>query len=158
VSKLQPRCTRPGFYIELNENLHLAYADQRDGSGSQHWWRLFFDEKLRSKVERATKSSALTTIDKKAAPPSESNGTGNGSKEWGGMYFRSESEIKIAEELERQGLLFFANIRGRINKDKSPISAKIDTGRLEIDFLIFHRGKCISLEVDGLHHNDNGQI
>ena len=32
--------TRPGFYIELNEALHLAYADQRDGHGKPHWWRL----------------------------------------------------------------------------------------------------------------------
>lgn len=41
--------TRPGFYIELSSNLHLAYADQRDGHGSQHWWRLFFDEHYRKK-------------------------------------------------------------------------------------------------------------
>jgi len=36
--------TRPGFYMEIKPNLHLAYADQRDGHGTQHWWRLFFDE------------------------------------------------------------------------------------------------------------------
>ncbi|NJN13336.1 MAG: hypothetical protein HC815_37650 [Richelia sp. RM1_1_1] len=34
--------TRPGFYIEMNEHLHLAYADQRDGHGTQHWWRFIF--------------------------------------------------------------------------------------------------------------------
>ena len=26
--------TRPGFYMELNKSLHLAYADQRDGHGT----------------------------------------------------------------------------------------------------------------------------
>ena len=31
------------------------------------------------------------------------------------------------------------------------------TGRLEIDFLVFHKGKCISLEIDGKHHQENGQ-
>ncbi|MFM7881953.1 MAG: hypothetical protein ACKO8H_08955 [Microcystis panniformis] len=44
--------TRPGFYRSIKPNLHLAYADQRDGHGTQlavslpnlHWWRLFFDQ------------------------------------------------------------------------------------------------------------------
>jgi len=35
---------RIGMYLELNDRLHLAYADQRDGRGSQHWWQLFFDD------------------------------------------------------------------------------------------------------------------
>lgn len=42
--------------------------------------------------------------------------------EWGGVYFRSKSEIKIAEELDNKGVLFFANARGRIGRQGSPIS------------------------------------
>jgi len=74
------------------------------------------------------------------------------------MYFRSETEVCIVQELYNQGVLFFANARGNVNTDSSPISAKNATGRLEIDFLVFHKGKCISLEIDGEHHNHNGQI
>jgi hypothetical protein len=29
--------TRPGYYLEINDNFHLAYADQRDGHGTQHY-------------------------------------------------------------------------------------------------------------------------
>ena len=76
--------------------------------------------------------------------------------EWGGMYFRSGVEIKIAEELDKRGVLFFANARGRISGNGSPISDMTMTGRLEVDFLVFHKGKCISLEVDGKHHQQQG--
>ncbi|MFM6073904.1 MAG: hypothetical protein ACKPB9_20335, partial [Dolichospermum sp.] len=41
---------RPGFYKELSTNLHLAYADQRDGHGSQHWWKLFFNDDYKASV------------------------------------------------------------------------------------------------------------
>ncbi len=150
---------RPGFYFEFNPNLHLAYGDQRDGPGTKHWWRLFFDDKFRQRVETATKVSALTVTGKTARPnDNQSTPSGLPSKEWNGMYFRSETEICIAEELYHRGVLFFVNARGSINTDNSPISAKNSAGRLEVDFLVFHKGKCISLEVDGEHHNENGQV
>lgn len=82
----------------------------------------------------------------------------NGLKEWGGMYFRSEPEIRLAQELDRLGIMFFANARGRVNPDLSPISQNNSNGRLEVDFLVFHQGKCISVEVDGNHHQENEQI
>jgi hypothetical protein len=138
--------TRPSFYIELNSHLHLAYADQRNGHGSQHWWRLFYDEKLRQKVE----SVIIDPSDKIIRPPQ------NSLEEWGGMHFRSKAEICIAKALDRRGVLFFANVRGRISLDGSPV-VTAHNGRLEIDFLVFVNGKCISLEVDGKHHNKNGQ-
>ncbi len=50
---------RIGMYLEINEKLHLAYADQRDGRGSQHWWRLFFDDSIREVLEQAASSTAL---------------------------------------------------------------------------------------------------
>ena len=46
--------------MELDNHLHLAYADQRDGHRTQHWWRLFFDEQSREQKETATKNSSLT--------------------------------------------------------------------------------------------------
>lgn len=122
--------TRPGFYMEIKPNLHLAYADQRDGHGTQHWWRLFFDEHWQERIEQIVRGSAIVV--------GRSN---NGTTEWGGMMFRSPVEVKIAEALDRRGLLFFGNARGRIGGQGSPLSASTLTGRLEIDFLVFHRTK-----------------
>lgn len=64
--------TRPGFYIELSsKHLHLAYANQRDGHGSQHWWRLFFDEHYREKIEFTSRSTALTISEREAQHTNE---------------------------------------------------------------------------------------
>ena len=142
--------TRPGFYMEIKPNLHLAYADQRDGHGSQHWWRLFFDQDWQERIEQIVRGSALVV------GQNTSNGH-NETTEWGGMYFRSPVEIKIAEALDRRGVLFFGNARGRISSQGSPVSASRMTGRLEIDFLVFYKGKCISLEIDGKHHQEDAQ-
>jgi len=154
--------TRPGIYIELDSHFHLAYADQRDGHGTQHWWRLFFDEHSKEKVETASRSSALTISTRGTEDPNRETSRSenvytNSLKEWGGMYFRSESEIRIAEKLDEAGVLFFANARGRINSKDSPISSE-HSGRLEVDFLVCHQGKCMTLEVDGKHHQENGQV
>lgn len=156
--------TRPGIYIEINKHFHLGYADQRDGHGTQHWWRLFFDEHSKEKVENASRSNALTiynpkkeTEDTNKGKPQSEYANTNSLKEWGGMYFRSEPEMRIAEKLDEAGVLFFANARGRISGKDSPISSE-HPGRLEVDFLVCHQGKCMVLEVDGKHHQENGQI
>lgn len=162
ISKWLYTKTRPGIYIELDSHFHLAYAEQRDGHGTQHWWRLFFDEHSKEKVEIASRSNALT-ISKRGIEDTNRETTQseyantNSLKEWGGMYFRSESEIRIAEKLDEAGVLFFANARGRISGKDSPISSE-HPGRLEVDFLVCHQGKCMVLEVDGKHHQENGQI
>jgi hypothetical protein len=157
--------TRPGFYLEFNEHLHLAYANQRDGHGTQHWWRLFFDSYYKEQVEQFTRGSALAIPGQDT--PHNDNDSGqevkanvNPQYEWGGMYFRSKAEIKIAEELDNKGVLFFANARGRIGRQGSPISDASGwlTGRIEVDFLVFYRGKHMILEVDGNHHQESLQI
>lgn len=80
-----------------------------------------------------------------------------GLKEYYGMYFRSEAEITIAKQLVEAKVLFFANIRGHINGEKSPVSESKMTGRIELDFLVFKNGKCICFGVDGSQHNESGQ-
>ncbi|NJM57687.1 MAG: hypothetical protein HC857_09955 [Synechococcales cyanobacterium RU_4_20] len=45
--------TRIGMYLEMSANLHLAYAGQPDGRGSQHYWRLFYTDELRPVIEAA---------------------------------------------------------------------------------------------------------
>jgi hypothetical protein len=59
-----------------------------------------------------------------------------------GLYYRSESEVKIAEALEKvDGVLFFPN------------SGAMSHGAIrEPDFLIVYRGKMGVLEVDGMSH------
>lgn len=150
--------TRPGFYLELNNNLHLAYADQRDGHGSQHWWRLFFDDHYQKQIEIATKSSALT-VGKRASQSNRSNTGHNAYKEWGGMYFRSQPEIAIAEELDKRNVLFFGNVRGRLQLQDLPAAKASEclSGRVELDFLVFKDRKCMILEVDGQHHQEGTQ-
>lgn len=151
--------TRPGFYLELNDSLHLAYADQRDGKGSEHWWRLFCDADHRHQLEAITSHSAIAVrdVETKADSRRVSRRT---YKEWGGMYFRSNSEIRIAEELERRGILYFANCQGRMSAENSPVTAqsKFFTGRVEVDFLVCSQGKLLALEVDGQHHRSDAQV
>lgn len=62
--------------------------------------------------------------------------------EWQNLYFSSVSEAKIAQALDRSGVLFFPNCIGRLN---------INQGRrnLESDFLICDQGNWAILEVDG---------
>jgi hypothetical protein len=157
--------TTPGYYVEINEHLHLAYADQRDGHGTKHWWRLFFDSSYKEQVEQFTRGSTLTVPGKDTLQNDTDSGREvktdvNPLYEWGGMYFRSKAEIKIAEELDNKGVLFFANSRGRIGRQGSPVSDPSGwlTGRIELDFLVFYRGKSMILEVDGDHHQESLQI
>lgn len=61
---------------------------------------------------------------------------------WKGLNFRSKSEIKIAEVLDKRGILFFPNVLGRVSSDGRRVNR-------EIDFLICHEGKWGILECDG---------
>jgi very-short-patch-repair endonuclease len=149
--------TRPGFYFELANDLHLAYGHQKDGLGTQHYWRLFFNNTFKGQIESIINCSALVIGTKNKEESHSSKTYTEGLKEWGGMYFRSESEIRVAEELDKQGLMFFANLRGRVNNVTAPLSKNQSTGRLELDFLVFKNGQCLSLEVDGSHHEKSDQ-
>lgn len=148
--RLYNKC-RPGFYAELSESLHFSYAGQPGGHGKPHHWRLFCDDGLREWLETFLHGTALTTAAQSAIP------SGNYQVEWGGLYLRSEAERRIAEALDQARVLFFANARGRVNLKDSIVSDEQLTGRVEVDFLIVHRGHCLVLEVDGSHHADEAQ-
>ncbi len=62
--------------------------------------------------------------------------------QWNGLYFRSKTEIKIAEALDRAGVLFYPNCKARL-------SSSVGREGKETDFLVFHQGKWGILEVDG---------
>jgi Protein of unknown function (DUF2726) len=144
--------TRPGFYAELSESLHFAYGGQPGGHGSPHRWRLYCDDGIVEQLESLILGTTLTIKGQ------NSSGSGNYTKEWGGLYLRSEAEVKIAEAFDRAGLLFFANARGRVSLEHSLVSNGQLTGRLEVDFLLIKRGKCLVLEVDGSHHSQGEQV
>jgi len=62
--------------------------------------------------------------------------------EWQRLYFSSVSEVKIAQALDRVGVLFFPNCRGRLNTTEGRRNR-------ECDFLICYEGIWGILEVDG---------
>lgn len=144
--KLYPK-TRPGFCMRIAENLHLGYAGQPDGHGKPHHWRLFYDERLKERIESLVEGR----------DPSGPNPGGN-FIEWGGLYLRSEAERRIAQAFDQHGILFFANARGRVNLEGAAVSNTELNGRVEADFLVFQQGRCLILEVDGQHHLEGGQI
>jgi hypothetical protein len=59
-----------------------------------------------------------------------------------GLDLKSQSELRIAEALERAGVMFIANAIGRIGPGNNRQTR-------EIDFLIFSKGRWGHLEVDG---------
>jgi hypothetical protein len=148
---------RIGMYLELNDKLHLAYADQRDGRGSQHWWRLFFDDSMREAVERAANSTALAVGTQQKREDARHARQGAPSLCWSGMYFRSQAELLIAQALQEREVLFFANSQGTASLKGLPVTMDAHgmVERLEADFLVFRGGRCICLEVDGQQHQQS---
>ncbi|MBD2457286.1 DUF559 domain-containing protein [Nostoc sp. FACHB-87] len=145
--------TKTGFYKELSSGLHLAYADQRDGHKTQHWWTLFFNDDYKQDILRCIKIEI--GLVKSKTSPNESNST----HQWGGLNFRSKTEVRIAHALHSQPVLFFANSRAFMDLTDLPIS-NIDNRlkeRIEVDFLVFYKQKCMILEVDGEHHQQAAQ-
>lgn len=63
-------------------------------------------------------------------------------KTYEGLRFRSESEVRIAQALDRAGVMYLPNCKARVgSKDRRR--------NLEADFLVCHEGKWGGLEVDG---------
>ena len=161
------RNSKPGFNTPLGQkaDLQLVYGDQRDGHGTAHWWKLYYGDRLQSQIDTLLKGTALTTTSQTVrqrltaeAPSNQANSGVRAPYEWGGMYFRSKVEIRIAEELEKRGVTFFANARGRYSLEGSPVAAQYLNGRVEVDFLVFYQGKCVILQIDGPQHNgDRGR-
>lgn len=61
---------------------------------------------------------------------------------WNNLGFRSKSEIKIAEALDKAGVLFLPNCKARVGSGKNRQNR-------EADFFVCHNGKWGILEVDG---------
>lgn len=63
-------------------------------------------------------------------------------REWQGLRFRSESELRVAQALERAGVLFLPNCKARVGPSLGRVTR-------EPDFLICSQGRWGILEVDG---------
>jgi hypothetical protein len=61
---------------------------------------------------------------------------------WNGLGFRSASELRIAQELDRRGVLFLPNCTARVSAGAVRVNR-------EPDFLVCHKGQWGILEVDG---------
>lgn len=70
---------------------------------------------------------------------------------WKRLRFRSKTEIKIAEALDRAGVLYFPNCVARLNTSNG-------RRNLEADFLICYEGKLGILEVDGIYHTPTRRV
>jgi hypothetical protein len=66
----------------------------------------------------------------------------NAPHKWNNFNFRSKTEMKIAEALDRTGVLFYPNSKARLNQAELRVNK-------ESDFLVFYKGKFGILEVDG---------
>jgi len=64
------------------------------------------------------------------------------SNTWCGLRFRSASEMRIAQALDRAGVFFLPNCRGRVNGGNA-------RKNIEPDFHVCDTGRCGIIEVDG---------
>lgn len=73
---------------------------------------------------------------------------------WQGLRFRSKPEIKIAEALDRAGVLFLPNCLARLNVPEQ-LGGR---GNKEADFIVCYQGKWGILEVDGFYHKPERRV
>ncbi|NWF70569.1 MAG: hypothetical protein HXY40_15890 [Chloroflexi bacterium] len=101
--------------------------------------------KIERRMEGLQRSAAPNTPAHKKAKTKKEHGAVITMRtyDWKGLSFSSKSEIKIAQALDRQKVLFFPNCVARLPNSYV---------KRETDFLIFHQGQWGILEVDGPHH------
>jgi very-short-patch-repair endonuclease len=144
---------KTGFYFEINEHLHLAFADQRDGKGSLYWWVIYYDKFEQERIVKNIK------IQQHSIETKLKNQELKEDLLWNGLTFRSQTEIKIAKVLYSKNIIFFANANGFMGLNGLPITNHDNKliEKAEIDFLVIHNQKCMILEVDGVLHNETLQ-
>ncbi|WP_255427051.1 pentapeptide repeat-containing protein [Sphaerospermopsis sp. LEGE 00249] len=104
-------------------------------------------------------STKTTTIEKTQRTQSDNNINNQGVQfysnstihTWENLRFRSKTEIKIAEALDRTGVLFVPNSLARLTTPKGRENK-------EADFLICYNGKWGVLEVDGPYHTAERRV
>lgn len=128
----------------------IEYKGQPEGRGTKHRWRIYTDNEIEKiKLDDAVKSKqgVITHF----STPSQQGSSFNNTDTffWNGLQLRSMAEQKIAEELERRKILFFANSRCRITNRIQITETK------EVDFLVYYNGNSRILEVDGQEYHQS---
>ena len=131
-----------GIYI-------IEYKGQPGGYKTQHKWRIYTNEvREKARLDEVVNLKVLGIIHNKKQPE-QSPGYPDEPFTWNGLQLRSPAEQKIAEELEKRKILFFANARCRI-------TARIGlTETKEVDFLVYYKGNSRILEVDGQEYHQS---
>ncbi|MDM3858363.1 MAG: DUF559 domain-containing protein [Aphanizomenon gracile PMC644.10] len=127
----------------------IEYKGQPGGAGKQHTWRMYTNndrEKVRLDEAVKSKSPGLIPVQQ---PQSQSSESTDEAFTWNGLQLRSLAEQKIAEELQKRQILFFANSRCRIATRIGITETK------EADFLIYYKGNSRILEVDGQEYHQS---
>jgi very-short-patch-repair endonuclease len=127
----------------------IEYKGQPGGYRTQHTWRIYTNndrEKVRLDQAVESKNPALIPTQQ---PQYQSSGSTDEPFTWNGLQLRSPAEQKIAEELEKRKILFFANARCRITTRIGITETK------EADFLIYYKGNSRILEVDGQEYHQS---
>ena len=104
----------------------------------------YFYLDVKIKLQDATpdwKDEAVNYLEKRGISNQGSN-YGTEPIKWENLNFRSPPEVRIAQELKRQNIMFLPNCAGLFSDGK-------EMKREEPDFLICHKGKWGILEVDG---------
>lgn len=144
---------RTGFYFEINEHLHLAYADQRDGRGKPHWWFIYYDNSTKPIINQSIR------IEEHQVSTRITNNQHNNELTWNNVVFSSKIERRIAQILATKNIVFFTNLNAFMDSRGMPVSNtdNREFEKTEVDFLVFHNQKCMILEIDGEHHRQERQ-
>lgn len=144
---------RTGFYFEINQNLHLAFADQRDGKRSEYWWFLYYNNVTKPLIFENIK------IEEHQVSTRISNNQERDELTWNGVVFSSKIEKRIAHLLSMKNIVFFTNLNAFMDSKGMPVSNtdNREIEKTEVDFLVFHNQKSMILEIDGEHHRQERQ-
>jgi very-short-patch-repair endonuclease len=127
----------------------IEYKGQPGGYRTQHTWRIYTNnDREKVRLDQAVKSKTPGLIPTEQ-PQYQSSGSTDEPFTWNGLQLRSPAEQKIAEELEKRKILFFANARCRITTRIGITETK------EADFLIYYKGNSRILEVDGQEYHQS---
>lgn len=121
----------------------LTYEGQSRGSGTEHLWGIVTQTESAYIHLKAAIQGLQGKFLPKVQRPRASQSSSEQLLEYHGLYFRSEAEIAIAQALEAQGILFFANARCRLTNRLGVLETR------ETDFLVQYQGQIRILEVDG---------
>lgn len=133
--------------LVIEVNLTGANLSGANLSGARLFANLNEADCVQADVHRAIRADAQTESAKEIIPPEKAESLESPSPPenrlhyWNGYHFRSDEHLKIAEALERTGILFIPNPKLRLTTPEGRENQ-------EFDFLILHQSKWGILQID----------